>query len=227
MWGTQHLQAFVLGALLVILLPGPSSLGTLTAAAQGGRRAGLRCALGVFAGEVVLMVLTVVGAAHLLRADPQVVTWVRWAGAAYIAWLGVGMLRTARRSAGSGTLRPSTPADIPTAPMTATDGTRTGPGTVAGTRRAFVVTVLNPKAIVFFLSYFLQFVAPSAAHPHVAFAFLGAVYELISVCYQTCLVLAAARIGRAVGGRPQLTAWLRAAAGLVFLGFGAALIAGL
>ncbi|WP_405497658.1 leucine efflux protein LeuE [Streptomyces sp. NBC_00096] len=240
MWGTHHIEAFALGALLVIMLPGPSSLSTLTSAAQGGRRAGLTCALGVFGGELTLMALTVVGAAHLLRADPQIVTCVRWLGAAYIAWLGTAMLRQAFHSFRARP-EPSTPdggqvrgaADpgtgTGTGPHTGTGtGPHTGTGTgTTGTRKAFVVTVLNPKAIVFFLSYFLQFVAPSAPHPHLAFAVLAAVYELISVSYLTCLVLAAARIGRAAAGRPHLTAGFRAAAGLLFLGFGAALAIGL
>ncbi|MEV7418842.1 leucine efflux protein LeuE [Streptomyces sp. NPDC089919] len=210
MWGIHHLHVFVLGALLVVLLPGPSSLGTLAGAAQGGRRAGLRFALGVVAGEITLMVLTVLGAAHLVRTDPQIVAWVRGLGAAYIAWLGVGMLRTALRA------RPGTGAPH----------AGTGAG-AAGTRRAYVVTVLNPKSIVFFLSFFLQFVDPSAAHPHLAFTALGAVYELLSVGYLTCLVLAAARVGGLVRGRPRLASVLRGAAGCLFLGFGAALAFGL
>ncbi|MFE9566703.1 leucine efflux protein LeuE [Streptomyces sp. NPDC006487] len=216
LWGTQHLHAFALAALLFVLLPGPSSLGTLTAAAQDGRRAGLRCTLGVLAGEVTLMALTVLGAAHLIRADPQVVAWVRGLGAVYIAWLGLGMLRTALRSP---------PGAKPGEPGRDVHGS-TAPGP-AGTRRSYVVTVFNPKLIVFFLTSFLQFADPSAVHPHLAFVVLGGTYELISASYLTCLVLAAARIGRAVGGRPRLTAGLQGAAGVLFLGFGAALAMGL
>lgn len=220
MWGTQHLPTFALGALVFVLLPGPSSLTTLTSAAQGGVRAGLRCALGVFCGEVTLMVLTVLGAANLLHADPQIVTCVRWSGAAYIAWLGTAMVRGALRS-----LRRAPGRGGAAAPH-ASQGSH-GSVSPAGTRKAFVITVLNPKAILFFLSFFLQFVDPSAVRPHVAFAVLGAVYELISACYLSCLVLAAARIGRVVGARPRVTGALRGAAGIVFLGFSAALALGL
>ncbi|MGP3690584.1 leucine efflux protein LeuE [Streptomyces sp. IBSNAI002] len=216
MWGTQHLTAFALGALVFVLLPGPSSLTTLGSAAQGGVRAGLRCALGVVCGEVTLMVLTVFGAARLLRADPEIVTWVRWLGAAYIAWLGIGMLRAAFATLRTAGGRDAAPAPAPH-----------GTATPAGTRRAFVITVLNPKAMLFFLSFFLQFVDPAAHRPHQAFATLGAVYELFSACYLFCLVLAAARIGRAVEGRHRLTAVLRGSAGLLFLGFSTALAFGL
>ncbi|MCX4781746.1 leucine efflux protein LeuE [Streptomyces sp. NBC_01264] len=216
MWGTQNLPTFALGALVFVLLPGPSSLTTLGCAAQSGVRAGLRCALGVVCGEVTLMVLTVVGAAGLLRADPQIVVWVRWLGAVYIAWLGIGMLRAAFGALRAARERNAEPAPAPH-----------GAVATAGTRRAYVITVLNPKAILFFLSFFLQFVDPAAQRPHLAFATLGAVYELLSACYLSCLVLAAARIGRAVDGRLRLTAVLRGSAGVVFLGFSTALALGL
>ncbi|MER6581326.1 LysE family transporter, partial [Nonomuraea sp. NPDC001023] len=94
-FGITDIWTYVVGAFFIVLLPGPNSLYVLSFAAQHGVRQGYRAAAGVFLGDTVLMVLAAAGAASLLRATPALFTVVKYAGAAYLAWLGFQMIRGA------------------------------------------------------------------------------------------------------------------------------------
>ncbi|MFF0293131.1 leucine efflux protein LeuE [Kitasatospora sp. NPDC004614] len=142
MLGVHDLTTYVLGALVIVLLPGPNSLYVLSVAARKGVRTGYRAACGVFLGDLTLISLTSLGAASLLRANPAVFAVVKFGGAAYLLWIGLGMLRAARqmwreRSAVS----------------TASAADPTDEDTERPFRRALVISLLNPKAILFLLSF--------------------------------------------------------------------------
>src|ERR1043166_333544 len=98
MFGTIHLPTFALGAVLIVLLPGPNSIYVLSVAARKGVRTGYRAACGVFLGDTVLFTLTALGAASMLKRSPTVFDVVKYLGACYLAWLGFGMVRSAVRS---------------------------------------------------------------------------------------------------------------------------------
>ena len=95
MFGVINLWTYVLGVIFIVLLPGPNSLYVLSVAAQRGVRAGYRGALGVFLGDTVLMVLAAAGAASLLETNLTLYHLVQAAGALYLGWLGINMLRAA------------------------------------------------------------------------------------------------------------------------------------
>src|SRR5579859_2270766 len=97
MLGTVHLPEYIAGAALIILLPGPNSLYVLSVAARRGVRTGYRAAAGVFLGDSTLITLTSLGAASLLARWPLAFDAVKYLGAGYLAFLGVGMLRSAMR----------------------------------------------------------------------------------------------------------------------------------
>ncbi|UBU15377.1 leucine efflux protein LeuE [Nonomuraea gerenzanensis] len=212
-FGITDFWAYVVGAFLIILLPGPNSLYVLSFAAQHGVRQGYRAAAGVFLGDTVLMALTAAGAASLLRANPLLFTVVKYVGAAYLAWIGFQMIRGAWRSWRAA--RTATAA--PVAEPLSTD-VRTRPF-----RKALVISLMNPKAILFFVSFFVQFVDPSYAHPALSFVILGAVIQLFSFLYLTGLIFCGTFLAAQFRRHRRLSAGLTSGVGAVFLGFGAKL----
>lgn len=213
MLGTVNLPAFVLGAFLIVLVPGPNSMYVLSVAARKGVRTGYRAALGVVLGDTVLLSLTGLGAASLVAHSPGLFDVVKYVGAAYLAWLGFGMLRAAvrglrsraaARTAGETSSHPS--------PVAA-------PAVERPLRRALVVSLLNPKAILFDLAFLSQFVSPHAQHPVFAFALLSAIVQAFSISYLSALILGGNRLADRLRRRRRLTSSLTGAVGSVFLGF--------
>ncbi|MFC8916104.1 leucine efflux protein LeuE [Streptomyces sp. NPDC057116] len=212
MLGVANLPTYALGTLLIILLPGPSSLYTLSVAARRGVRTGYRAATGVFLGEMALMLLAAAGAGSLLKANPVAFAVVKYAGAGYLGWIALGMIRGAWR-AWRARNEPAV-AESPGAEEAAVE---------RPFRRSVLITLLNPKAILFFISFFVQFVDPAYPYPALSFALLAVVYQTISVCYVTVLVLAGTYLSAQFSRRRRLSAGLTTGAGVVFFGFAAKL----
>ncbi|MEU4354709.1 leucine efflux protein LeuE [Streptomyces virginiae] len=217
MLGVTDLPTYLAGLVLIILLPGPNSLYVLSVAARRGVRTGYKAAAGVFTGDAVLMALTAVGAGALLRASPLVFTVVKFLGAGYLAWLAVGMMRGAWALWRTRQERDGARADA-------------GPADPAGNerpyRRALLISLLNPKAILFLMSFFVQFVEPSYAYPALSFLVLGGLLQTGSFLYLTLLIFGGTRLSEAFRRRKRLSAGATSAAGVLFLGFAAKLAAG-
>lgn len=215
MLGVTDLPTYLAGLVLIILLPGPNSLYVLSVAARGGVRTGYRAAFGVFSGDALLMTLAAVGAGALLQTSPMLFGIVKLLGAGYLTWLAIGMLRGAwtmwrarRERAG---------ADAPAAPAAqAVDTERPY-------RRALLISVFNPKAILFLMSFFVQFVDPSYAYPALSFLLLGGLLQIGSFLYLTTLIFGGNRLAAAFRRRKRLAAGASSAAGVLFLGFAAKL----
>jgi leucine efflux protein len=212
--GVNDLTTYILGALVIVLLPGPNSLYVLSVAARKGVRTGYRAAAGVFVGDFTLISLTSLGASSLLSANPAVYAVVKFGGAAYLLWIGFGMLRSARqlwrerRTAAAG----------PSA-----DGGEAAESSENPFRRALVISLLNPKAILFLLSFFTQFVDPSYGKPVLSFALLGGVLQTFSVLYLSLLIFAGTTLATAFHRRKRLSAGLTSGVALLFAGFAAKL----
>ncbi|MFC9240844.1 leucine efflux protein LeuE [Streptomyces decoyicus] len=215
MLGITDLSTYLVGLALIILLPGPNSLYVVSVAARRGPRVAYRAAAGVLCGDTVLMTLSAGGVASLLQTSPVLFAVVKFAGAGYLTWLAVGMLRgawalwrgrEARRAERQ-------------------DGTAEAPKETVERpyRRALVVSLLNPKAILFFISFFVQFVDPSYAHPVLSFLTLGAWAQLFSFTYLSVLIFSGTFLAATFRRRKRLTAGLSAGAGAAFLGFAAKL----
>lgn len=227
MLGITDLSTYLAGLALIVLLPGPNSLYVVSVAARRGRRVAYRAAAGVLCGDTVLMTLSAGGVASLLKASPVLFGIVKFAGAGYLTWLAVGMLRGAwslwrggrasRQAVQDGSAEQPA-GTAPTEPGAAPKATVERPF-----RRALVVSLLNPKAILFFISFFVQFVDPSYAHPVLSFLTLGAWAQLFSFSYLSLLIFSGTYLAATFRRRKRLTAGLSAGAGAAFLGFAAKL----
>ncbi|MGW6457675.1 leucine efflux protein LeuE [Streptomyces sp. NPDC055078] len=213
MLGVTDLSTYLAGLVLIILLPGPNSLYVLSVAARRGVRTGYTAAAGVWCGDTVLMVLSAAGVASLLQANAVLFGIVKFAGAGYLTWLAIGLLRAAwamwraRRES-------------------AEPATDTGAGSGAGSgaaerpfRRALVISLLNPKAILFFIAFFVQFVDPAYAYPALSFVVLGAFAQAASFLYLTLLIFTGTHLAAAFRRRKRLSAGATSVAGALFLGF--------
>jgi threonine/homoserine/homoserine lactone efflux protein len=205
--GIHDLPLFVVAGLLLNLTPGADLLYVAGNTATGGRRAGMLAALGIGAGCLVHVTLAALGLSALLAASDLAFTLVKWVGAAYLVWMGVGMLRSRGTAA-------STPSAI-------------------DPRRVFwrgvLTNALNPKVALFFLAFLPQFIAPQGTHPALAFALLGLVFTVNG----TLVTLAMAWLGSLAKERlagnanvGQLGVWLQRAAGAMFVVLGVKLAVG-
>lgn len=209
MFGITDLTTYILGTIFIVLLPGPNSMYVLSVAAQRGVRAGFAGAAGVFVGDFILMTLAATGAAGLLKANPALFAVVKYLGGGYLAWVGVNMLLGAWCAWRQRQLAEVSPARAVNAANPFV--------------RALVISLMNPKAILFFVSFFVQFVDPNYAYPALTFAILGGILQCFSALYLTTVIIAGARLADAFRRRRKLAASLSGAAGAVFVGFGAKL----
>jgi leucine efflux protein len=214
-YGVTDIWTYVIGAIGIILLPGPNSLFVLSVATARGVRAGYQGAMGVFLGDSILLGLVGLGAAGLLRTYPPLFMVVKYAGAVYLGWVGVNLLRAALarwRSSPAGA-QADAPPDEP-APNA---------GMQQPFRRALVISLLNPKAILFLLSFFVQFIDPQYESPAVPFLILSAIIMAASAAYLSALIFAGVRLAQTFRRRVRLSASLSAGVGGLFMWFAAKL----
>lgn len=210
MLGVTDLPTYLAGLVLIVLLPGPNSLYVLSVAARRGVRTGYVAAAGVWTGDTVLMTLSALGASSLLRTTPVLFAVVKFAGAGYLTWLAIGMLRAAVAMWRERHRR--------MAELTEEDA---GPAVAAAMerpyRRALVVSLFNPKAILFLISFFVQFVSES--NPALGFLVLGTLLQIASFLYLSLLIFTGSRLAAAFRRRKTLSAGATSVAGVLFLGF--------
>jgi leucine efflux protein len=206
-YGVTDLWTYVLGAFGIILLPGPNSLYVLSVATGRGVKAGYQGACGVFLGDSILLLATALGAAGLLRSNPSLFMVVKYLGAAYLAWVGVNLLWASVQKWRSKT--------VDAAPIAQAPGNLQRPF-----RRALVISLLNPKAILFLLSFFVQFIDPAYETPAIPFLILSSIIMVFSAVYLSALIFLGARLAQAFRVRTRLTASLSSGVGGLFLWFG-------
>ncbi|MGY4916697.1 leucine efflux protein LeuE [Streptomyces sp. 900116325] len=220
MLGVTDLPTYLVGLVLIVLLPGPNSLYVLSVAARRGVRTGYVAAAGVWTGDTVLMTLSALGAASLLQTTPVLFAIVKYAGAGYLTWLAIGMLRAA---VSMWRERHRKIAEL-TDEVAGPDGAKAAAGAVERPyRRALVVSLFNPKAILFLISFFVQFVDPGYAYPALSFLLLGTLLQIASFLYLSTLIFGGTRLSAAFRRRKRLSAGATSAAGVLFLGFAAKL----
>jgi leucine efflux protein len=217
-YGVTDLWTYVLGAFGIVLLPGPNSLYVLSVATARGVRAGYQGAFGVFVGDTVLLICTALGAASLLRTHPALFMMVKYAGAAYLFWVGLNLLRSALKG-----LRARADVVQATVSVSAPAAAATAAHLQQPFRRALVISLLNPKAILFLLSFFVQFIDPTYAQPEVPFLILSAILMSFSAAYLTALIFAGARLAQTFRQRKRLSSGLSSLVGALFVWFGSKL----
>lgn len=201
MFGITDVLAFLIGTVAIVLLPGPNSLYVVTLATQHGSKAAWRAALGIMAGDTILMVLSVTSVASMLKATPLLFALVKYTGAAYLAWLGGKMMFDA------------TKARTAEAPAAKVDE-------AAPLLTALRISLLNPKAILFFISFFVQFVDPHYPNPALTFFALALIVQVCSVTYLAALIYLGAKSATQLQQHPRLAAAFTSVVGLLFVALG-------
>ena len=222
-YGVTDIWTYVIGAIGVILLPGPNSLYVLSVATARGVRAGYQGAMGVFLGDSILLALVGLGAAGLLRAYPALFMVVKYAGAVYLGWVGLNLLRAALARWQNGAALALAQADADAEAGQGADRPVLGGGMEQPFRRALVISLLNPKAILFLLSFFVQFIDPAYEAPAVPFLILSAIIMAASAAYLSALIFAGVRLANTFRRRVRLAATLSAGVGGLFVWFAAKL----
>jgi leucine efflux protein len=197
MFGVADYGAFVAAIILFLAIPGPGNLALITSTSKGGIKGGLAATLGIIAGDQVLMWLAVAGVAALLAAYPAAFHAVQWVGAAYLAWLGFQMVMA----------KPGAKPILNIQPR-------------HYFRQAGLITLLNPKAIVFYMAFFPLFVDPAHHQGMVTFGVMAATIAVLTFAYGLVAVLLTHHLAEKLRANPMITRVLEKLAGVFLIGFG-------
>lgn len=197
MLGIADYGAFVVAIVVFLAIPGPGNLALITSTGKGGVRGGLAATLGVIAGDQVLMWMAVAGVATLLSSYPAAFSAVQWLGAAYLAWLGFRML-TAK------------PGDAPVLNIRPRQYFQQG----------LTITLLNPKAIVFYMAFFPLFVDPAKHQGLITFGAMAATVAVLTFFYGLTAVLLTHFLAERMRAKPVIGRTLEKLAGVFLIGFG-------
>ncbi len=197
MLGITDYGAFCATILLFLALPGPGTFTLLTSTAKGGLRAGAAATGGVILGDQVLLWLAVAGVSALLAAHPLLFQGVQYLGAAYLAWIGLKLLFAKPGDASPINIQPR-----------------------HYLRQAFVITLLNPKAIVFYMAFFPLFINPAQHRGLLTFAVMAVTIAVITAVYCLLLCAFAQAVSAKVRAHQTLARGLEKLAGVFLIGFG-------
>lgn len=216
MFGTVDLWTYVVATVLIILLPGPNSLYVLSVASRRGRRDGFKAAAAVFCGDSILMIASAAGLASVFATSPLLYGIVRGAGVVYLCYLALSLIRGGWKTWRAARLGEATEAAPAQAPI---------PNERPFTR-AFIASLLNPKAILFFVSFFVQFVDPNYAWPILSYGVLFVILQVCSLAYLSTLILAGDGLAQTFRRRRRLAAAGSGLVGAVMIAFAAKLATG-
>ncbi len=197
MFGIADYGAFAAAIVVFLLIPGPGNLALVTSTGKGGIRGGLAATFGLMLGDQVLLWLAVAGVAALLMAYPTVFNAVQWLGAAYLAWLGFKMLMA----------KPGATAIIHIKPR-------------HYFQQALAITVLNPKAIVFYMAFLPLFIEPAAHQGWVTFGVMALTVAVLAFIYCFAVVLLTHFLAERLRASPFASLVLQKLAGVCLIGFG-------
>ena len=197
MLGVTDYGTFVVTIIIFLAIPGPGNLALVTSTSKGGIMGGLAATLGVILGDQVLMWSAVAGVAALLTAYPDAFAAMQWVGAAYLAWLGFKML-TAKPGAG------------PVLNITAGHYLK----------QALFITLLNPKAILFYMAFFPLFADPAHSQGMLTYAFMAGTIAFLTFLYGLGATLLTYFLATKMRANPRIGRTLEKLAGIVLLGFG-------
>lgn len=197
MLGIADYPAFCAAIVVFLALPGPGTFALLTSSAKGGFRAGAGAALGIILGDQVLMWLAIAGVAALLAAHPVWFGAIRYAGAAYLVWVGLRLIFAKEGDASPVRIEPR-----------------------HYVRQALFITLLNPKAIVFYMAFFPLFIDPDTHRGIVTFGVMALTIAVITAAYCLSLCAFAHVVGAALRSHRALGRWAERAAGAFLIGFG-------
>ena len=197
MFDIQNYPQFILAIILFQLIPGAGTLAILNATARRGVGAGLSAVVGTLVGDAVWMIGAAIGLAAVMQANPMVFRALQYFGVAYLLWLAWGLLRAGRSEL-------------------AADVTQSKSNTQYA-KQAALVSLTNPKVMLFFVAFFPLFLKPSASP--MTLSVMMAHVTVISFVYQALLVLVGNWVARELKDIPQAQVWAKRLAGVALLGF--------
>jgi threonine/homoserine/homoserine lactone efflux protein len=201
MFGIADYPAFVLAVIVFLAIPGPGNLALLTSTAKGGLRGGLAATLGVIAGDQVLMWAAVAGVAAVLATQPEFFQAMQWLGAAYLSYIGYKMWTTKE-------------GDAPVINIT----------TGHYFRQSLWITLLNPKAIMFYMAFFPLFIDPQAHAGFFTFGVMAVTVAALTFLYGLIVCVLAQRLSTRLQQRPWIGRALQKIGGGLLVAFGLKLV---
>ena len=196
-FGISDYGAFAAAIVLFLAIPGPGNLALITSTGKGGIRGGLAATFGVIAGDQALLWAAVAGVATLLATYPAAFAAVQWLGAVYLAWLGWKMLSAKPGDAPVMNIRPR-----------------------QYLQQALAITLLNPKAIVFYMAFFPLFVDPQTHLGLISFGVMAATIAGLTFLYGLGMTLLTHHLAERMRANPLIGRVLGKLAGVFLIGFG-------
>lgn len=198
--GVTDVWQLVAATIVFLMLPGPGTFCVLACAAKNGLRGGFAALGGIMLGDAVLMLLAAVGVAALLQANPMLFQGLQYLGAVYLAWLGLKLLLAKGAGGGAAAAVPFSHA--------------------ADFRRGLLVTLINPKAIVFYMAFFPLFIDPATHKGSATFLAMGAIISSCTLFYGSLLAIAGNAAAVRLRHNRRIASFATKAAGLFLIGFG-------
>ena len=197
MLGVTDYAAFVVAFIILLAIPGPGNLALILSTGKGGIRGGLASTFGIIFGDQVLLWLAVAGVAALLKAYPAAFHLVQWLGAGYLVYLGLRMIL-------------AKPGAAPTLEITPRQYLW----------QTLVITVFNPKAIIFYIAFFPLFIDPQRHQGLITFGFMAVPIMALTFLYGLLVVLLTHFLAERMRSNPRIARGLEKLAGLCLVGFG-------
>lgn len=207
MFGITDIITYLVGVVIVIVLPGPNSLYCLSVSASHGKKAGIKAMSGVLLGDSLLIVATVLGVDVLIRLYPSVFELIKLFGGGYLAYLGIKILMGVHHTF----VHRHNLADKPITLHTKAHNYF---------YRSLTLSLTNPKAILFFLSFFMPFADPSYPYPFLTFFVLAMILQTVSFSYLLLLVFSGQTLALKFGRNAWLMIISMLIVGVLFIGFG-------
>lgn len=196
-----HWTTFIAAAVLLNLSPGPDIAFILSQTVRGGRQAGFSAMAGIWIGAFIHVLLAAIGLSAILATSAVAFSIVKWAGAAYLIWLGISALRSKGGSYGADS------AKIAKSPFTIL-------------KQGVMVSLLNPKVAIFFLAFLPQFVVPGSGPSWAQLLFHGILIIVVAALIEPPLILLGARLTANLRSNPKVGLWMGRTLGAVFVALG-------
>lgn len=197
MFGVTDYAAFVVAFIILLAIPGPGNLALILSTGKGGIRGGLASTLGIMLGDQVLLWLAVAGVAALLKAYPAAFHLVQWLGAGYLVYLGLRMILAKPGAAPTLDIKPR-----------------------QYLWQTLVITVFNPKAIIFYMAFFPLFIDPQRHQGLITFGFMAVTIMALTFLYGLLIVLLTHFLAERMRANPRIAQGLEKLGGLCLVGFG-------
>lgn len=227
MLGTENLIGFIFAAILLNLTPGPDSLFIIGRSISQGKKAGVLSALGITTGGIVHVLAAALGLSSILQTSALLFTLVKYAGAAYLIYLGTKVLwQQFKLRDGVQSEQPSSQ-ELPTqSDLLKSKNTSKSKGFNYGRiyQQAIITSILNPKVALFFIAFLPQFINPTQNLGAFSFLFLGGIFLVTGTIWCVLLALFAAKGSGDLRKNPKFNAWLDRVMGVLFIGLGVNLI---